>query len=139
MSYMSDYNGDTHTIDTDLQAIVSAAKRNNPKLGITGVLFYHNGKFIQVIEGEEPGLRHLMTLLHQDTRHRNITVLIDEPVEKRGFADWNMDSFNLSNQDSLDVTTMEKVRDAYKANLIPRSNTLVETYKFLLKSGIFRE
>jgi len=138
ISYLSEYVGNPGAIDEQLADIVSTAKRRNAELGITGLLFYHAGKFIQVIEGEELHLRQLMALIEADKRHRNLTYLIDVPVERRGFSDWNMDSFNLTRSATLDVNEMQKINAAYRANLIPRSNTLVDVYQQLLEAGIFR-
>lgn len=137
ISYLSEYTGRPASIDQHLADIVVTAKRRNAQLGITGLLFYHAGKFIQVIEGEESHLRELMASIEADLRHRNLTYLIDLAVEKRGFSDWNMDSFNLTRTETLDVDEMKKINLAYCKNLIPRSNTLVDVYKQLLEAGVF--
>lgn len=139
ISYISEYVGHPDAIDEQLTSIVADAKQRNLALGITGVLFYHAGKFVQVIEGEEPHLRQLMALIEADPRHCNLTYLIDVPVERRGFEAWNMDSFNLTRKDSLDANEIQKINAAYQANLIPRSNTLVEVYQLLLEEGVFMQ
>ncbi len=139
ISYISDYAGDADSIDSVLDDIVSVSRRLNQLSGITGVLFFHGGKFVQVIEGEEPDLRQRIARIERDPRHRNLTYLIDTPVEKRGFADWNMDSFNLMHRDLISSAELMKIQDAYRANLIPRSNTLVDIYKLFVKQGIFRD
>ena len=139
IAYISEHTGDAASVDQHLAEIVTSAKRRNLQLGITGVLFYHVGKFIQVIEGEEPNLREVMALIEADTRHRNLSYLIDVPVDQRGFSDWNMDSFNLTRKETLDVHEMHKISAAYRAMLIPRSNTLVDIYQLLLEEGIFRQ
>ena len=101
--YISDYAGKEAELDTVLLDICTKAKRNNPNHGITGVLFYHNGNFLQLIEGEKEELESLMSIVGKDTRHSNITRLIDETIEGRGFADWDMDTFNLDDKKTIDL------------------------------------
>jgi hypothetical protein len=44
---------DPDNINTILTDIVVQSKKNNPRLGITGLLFYHNQRFLQIIEGKQ--------------------------------------------------------------------------------------
>ena len=37
----------------DLAQILGAARRNNRRDGVTGLLMYHDGTFLQILEGEE--------------------------------------------------------------------------------------
>lgn len=54
--YISDYTGKDKDIGRDLIKIQKSSVKNNPDLGITGVLFYHNGNFLQVLEGMQENL-----------------------------------------------------------------------------------
>ncbi|MGB5684887.1 MAG: BLUF domain-containing protein [Candidatus Electrothrix sp.] len=103
--YISDYTGDPKDIGRDIIKIHKSSVQNNPGLNITGVLFYHNGNFLQVIEGMQEDLEKLMTVLEQDPRHAQITRIVDTEVVKRGFPDWQMDVFN------LDADTVLKRKD----------------------------
>jgi len=136
ITYISDYTGDAATIDHELRNIVSIAKEENPKHGITGVLFYHKGNFVQVIEGEEEALRSLMVNLENDSRHKNIEYLMDEPITARDFSSWNMDYFNLSDQEQLNVEELRKIAEIYKRNFNTRSERLVFIYKTFLEDAI---
>ena len=78
IAYVSDYTGSLSTISDDLPAICKTAQNINPTLGITGVLFYHNGKFMQVIEGERGILETLMDKLGLDSRHTNIMQTMEQ-------------------------------------------------------------
>lgn len=93
--YISDYTGNPKDIGRDLIKIHKSSAQNNPGLDITGVLFYHNGNFLQVLEGMREHLEELMTILEKDSRHARITRIVDTEVTKRGFPDWQMDVFNL--------------------------------------------
>lgn len=83
--YTSKYTGLEEEIDSVLNNICLLSKRNNFKHDITGVLFYHNKRFLQIIEGNIDPLEKLMTILEHDARHKNIERLIDSSIPKRSF------------------------------------------------------
>ena len=126
-------------INSILKDIVSVSKQKNPEHDITGLLFYHNQRFLQIIEGEQGELENLMAVLEQDTRHKNIERIIDRDIRKRGFGQWNMDSINLSDTDTIDPEELKKIRDAYTRNLIVDSETVANFYRQMLESRFFRQ
>jgi hypothetical protein len=72
--------------DADLQSILEASRRNNGPLGITGLLGYGAGLYLQILEGAPEGVEAIMARIFADTRHRDIRVLHDATVETREFA-----------------------------------------------------
>ena len=85
ITYMSDYTGTDDQVKQDLVNITKTAKVENALREITGVLFYMEGKFLQVMEGEEDVLRSLMLNIEKDPRHKNIIYLIDTSIENAVF------------------------------------------------------
>ena len=71
-------------------------------MGITGMLLSAGRSFLQVIEGERKKVDKLVSSIKKDDRHRNITVIIREPIAKRSFGDWTMGYADLK---KLDVET----------------------------------
>jgi len=132
--YTSEFNLDNSKADITLSNISSKAKDNNPETGITGLLFYHNQRFLQIIEGEKQSLEDLMSIIAKDKRHRNIERLIDQPIKKRGFNKWNMDAFNLDSSETLNIDELKTITAAFKANIEMDTGMLVTIYKTLLKS-----
>jgi hypothetical protein len=130
--YTSEYIGKEEDINLVLDDIVKKSKINNPSHGITGLLFYHNKRFIQVLEGERDALEGLMSILEKDNRHKNIQRILDQQIKKRGFMDWNMDSLNLTEGQDIDPDELIRIRDAYKKHLLVDSKLLVEFYKAML-------
>ena len=130
--YTSKYTGRKEDIDRVLDDIIKKSKINNPEHEITGLLFYHNQRFIQVLEGERDALEELMSIIEQDKRHKDIERILDQSIKKRGFMDWNMDSCNLSEDQDIDPDELIRIRDAYKKNLLVDSKYLVEFYKAML-------
>lgn len=82
-----------------LAAILESAVRHNQQNGITGMLLYAEGSFIQVLEGDEPAVLETFARVSLDLRHRNVTQLMLEPVAERQFANWSMGYKRLRTQD----------------------------------------
>lgn len=67
------------------------SRQNNEQNNITGMLFYANGKYIQLIEGPKNSVIQLMGNIHQDERHYDIEIIADTAISYRNFAGRNMD------------------------------------------------
>lgn len=74
----------------EIDIILEQARRRNAKTGVTGILFYLEGNFLQLLEGEEPALTETYLRIKADTRHRGLTQLVNEEAETRSFPDWPM-------------------------------------------------
>ena len=70
----------------EIDVILKQARRRNTETGITGILFYLDGNFLQLLEGEEPALSETFSRIRLDTRHRNLIKMLDGPIEQRSFA-----------------------------------------------------
>ena len=111
--YMSDYARSLDHLGGDLSDILQTAQANNAIQDITGVLFFDNGKFIQILEGDESNLESLITQIKKDDRHNNFKLLINEPIEKREMHNWSMKAFDLADHEPQDWALLEELRDAY--------------------------
>ncbi len=74
----------------DIEQILAASRRNNTPAEITGLLVYHDGHFLQVIEGPKEAVTHCVARIKQDPRHDTIFRLSSGPVAQRAFPDWRM-------------------------------------------------
>lgn len=70
--------------------IVEKSQKNNRAAGITGVLLYFNGSFLQVLEGQQERVNQLYALIQADYRHTHLIELYNKPIERRSFGDWLM-------------------------------------------------
>lgn len=77
----------------EIYTLCTNAAAANARNGITGVLVIAGTCFMQVVEGPESALMALVDRLQRDPRHRNIGIIVDEPIWVRSFAEWNMGSF----------------------------------------------
>lgn len=66
------------------------SRRDNGRLGLTGMLLYSEDAFFQVLEGPPGTVAALYDRIREDERHTKIIKLIQEPIEQRSFADWTM-------------------------------------------------
>nr|WP_294944723.1 BLUF domain-containing protein [uncultured Mucilaginibacter sp.] len=76
--------------DDELLDILKASRRNNKAHNVSGVLLYCEGTFIQVLEGADFDVDAIFAKLEKDTRHKNIIVMMNEPLKQRNFAGWAM-------------------------------------------------
>jgi len=74
----------------ELDELLSIARTNNEKLGVTGMLLYEKGSFFQILEGVREAVEPLYEKISADKRHSRISKLIFEPIEARSFANWSM-------------------------------------------------
>ena len=82
--------GSADDVDRELRDILSAARRNNPRLGVTGALMFNASCFIQVLEGPRAALDALFQRIRRDRRHEKISLLTFERTAARSFDQWSM-------------------------------------------------
>jgi hypothetical protein len=74
----------------ELESILEVSRRNNEKIGITGILLYREGSFFQVLEGEKELVEALYEKIGLDKRHKKVRKILVEPIEHKGFSAWTM-------------------------------------------------
>ena len=83
-----------------IEAILLQARRNNPELGVTGVLCHGGEVFMQVLEGGRDPVNALYNRIACDRRHRRVTLLNYEEIPERRFSSWTMGQVNLTKVNS---------------------------------------
>ena len=76
----------------DLDGILQASQRNNARVGVTGMLCFANGIFLQQLEGDRSEVNRLYHRILGDARHRDPEVLDVHEISSRRFASWDMGS-----------------------------------------------
>jgi hypothetical protein len=75
----------------DLIALLERSRANNERSGITGLLLYQHGSFMQFMEGEETKVmaiyNHRIMTSHL---HRDVTLMLKMEIENRIFGNWSM-------------------------------------------------
>ncbi|HEV7913690.1 MAG TPA: BLUF domain-containing protein [Albitalea sp.] len=79
-----------------LSGIMKSARGHNAAEGITGVLVFSDGIFLQVLEGGRDAVSATYNRIAQDERHRDVVLLGYAEIGERRFAGWAMGQANLS-------------------------------------------
>jgi hypothetical protein len=74
----------------ELTALLRKARIKNTRLGVTGMLLYDRGSFLQVLEGEVDDVRSVYGIISKDPRHERVVKLLETTVANRSFGDWSM-------------------------------------------------
>jgi hypothetical protein len=77
--------------DDDLDQIHALSRRNNERNGLSGLLLYRQGRFIQALEGPDEPVRERMSVIADDPRHTAVRTLVEENVGRRRFPHWAME------------------------------------------------
>ncbi len=133
--YISCYTGTAESLDSTLHNICTTAKSFNILRNITGVLFYHNQNFLQLIEGDKADLEFLMEKISADTRHTNITTIVNKEVDSRGFEKWKMNTFNLDKNHKIDANLAKKCTDLFNAKTDIDAQRMIQGVKHVLQYG----
>ncbi|HTZ76896.1 MAG TPA: BLUF domain-containing protein [Stellaceae bacterium] len=73
-----------------LTGILRQSRVNNERLGITGLLLYVEGNFMQALEGPREAVLGLYEEIRRDPRHKDVTTIVSLPSEARSFERWSM-------------------------------------------------
>jgi hypothetical protein len=76
--------------DEQLADLLEEARAYNKRHGITGLLCYDEGHFVQVIEGRPSDVNRLFARIERDPRHHHVQVLCRGTSIRREFIDWHM-------------------------------------------------
>ena len=79
-----------------LDAILAQSRKNNPALGITGLLCVSDDVFMQVLEGGRDEVCELYNAIVRDERHQQVRLLSYEEITERQFGNWTMGQVNIA-------------------------------------------
>jgi hypothetical protein len=117
MAYMSRslIEGSDQVVEWELESILDAALRNNPREGLTGALLYSGGYFCQILEGPKDAIVRLYEKIQLDERHTDVTTLNFEQVSERQFPIWAMGFAGIEHQPRYKVIGMKQDTDRIHA------------------------
>ncbi len=78
------------------QSILDSAREHNTANGITGILCYGGGIYLQAIEGGRKPVNELYGHIVRDKRHKDVVLLDYEEITERRFGGWTMGQVNLT-------------------------------------------
>ena len=77
-------------LDEQVEHIVAESRRLNALNGITGVLLYCDGNFMQYLEGEQDAVIETFARIRASGSHYQLNELMNQPILEREFGDWTM-------------------------------------------------
>jgi hypothetical protein len=74
--------------------LVAQSQGKNDAMGITGVLMFKDGNFMQVLEGEQELIAKLYSTIKVDPRHTLVCIIQEGPISLREYQGWSSTYFN---------------------------------------------
>jgi hypothetical protein len=81
-----------------IEDILAQSRQFNPSCGITGILCYGGGIFLQALEGGRMAVSDLYGHIQKDPRHKDVVLLHYEEISERRFGGWTMGQVNVADQ-----------------------------------------
>jgi hypothetical protein len=99
-----------------IEVILAQSRQFNPATGITGILCYGGGIFLQALEGGRMAVSDLYGHIQKDPRHKDVVLLHYEEITERRFGGWTMGQVNVER-----INTSILLKYAERAELDPYS------------------
>jgi len=93
-----------------LTSILEKSREKNLIAGITGMLVFAEGSFLQILEGPSDAVAAIFSRIEQDRRHNRVMRLLHGPIEQRAFGDWTM---GLCKSTHADLRTLPGCNDLF--------------------------
>ncbi|PWO00927.1 BLUF-domain-containing protein [Tilletiopsis washingtonensis] len=138
---------DRYMTRASIEQILATSRRNNSRVGVTGLLLYHDGSFVQFLEGPPAEVEAVYQRICRDERHRGLIEIMRTRASQRSFREWSMAYRDLSDPPLSADEDRRKGRaakeglncllsDDYKSPLTPDASpqirSLVRTFHRLL-------
>jgi hypothetical protein len=88
--------------EEEILELLRIARAKNERLGITGMLLYREGNFLQVLEGPASAIDQVIDKIKKDPRHKGLILMSRKPVEERLFPEWQMAFRNMNKTPGAD-------------------------------------
>ncbi len=95
------------TSEAEIVQILETSVRRNTAVGITGMLLFAQGNFMQVLEGERGAVEETYARIVRDPRHDWVLEIDRWEVELRDFLRWSMGYRHLSADELARVPSAE--------------------------------
>lgn len=110
--------------------IMDHAEARNVGRGITGILCYGSGHFLQALEGEREAVSTLYHRIAADPRHHDCQLIAVTDIDSRAFPEWTMKVVNWESGETARRRAMLKTRIGAEV-FDPTGMTGAEATRFL--------
>ncbi|MQY50363.1 EAL domain-containing protein [Rhodocyclus gracilis] len=73
-----------------LAQLLDTSRQRNAALGVTGILLYQHGCFMQMLEGRRSVVEGLIAKIYRDPRHHTVRISARGALSRRIFPEWSM-------------------------------------------------
>lgn len=106
----------------DFEFLLKGAQEKNQQQNISGVIYYSNGFFLQLIEGPRQNINRLFQSICHDARHFDISLVSFRTIEQKHFEQWSMqyrteDIDDLLTQQNLDTIDLAHCLRLFKGEV----------------------
>tara|TARA_Y100000296_G_C5170670_1_gene257130 strand:+ start:322 stop:759 length:438 start_codon:yes stop_codon:yes gene_type:complete len=120
-------------VDKDIDNILQIANKRNKSLGITGMLIYRDGMFVQLLEGKKESVINIYGYIASDIRHDCIKTIYKNHIrDERIFEDWTMGLSRINRDmesfEEIDNLWNQIMKDLDQHKLVD-NNTILEFMK----------
>lgn len=108
--------------DQSILDLLEKSRTRNAANNITGILLYHEGNFIQLLEGDADDVDATLTRISKDPQHKNIIVIDEGDLGERNFGNWSMGFQRATAKELADIeayTDPKKLHDEAAADSHP--------------------
>jgi hypothetical protein len=111
-----------------LEELLITARKRNLEMGVTGVLLFGGTEFMQCFEGTQRGVQDVYDRIRASRLHHDIGVLMNGPVARRAFKDWQMGYAQATRSELLSLWTESWEQQALWAHgwKVPRGMELLK-------------
>ncbi len=120
-----------------LRTLLAKSRARNSLYGVSGMLLYHEGSILQVLEGPEDAVDRILSSVTKDVRHNKLRYLSRGPILRREFEAWSMGFIDASTmgftrpQGYLDYREMVRAMD--------QSSTHARKMLRFFREGLYRQ
>lgn len=118
-----------------LENILEKARIHNATLGITGILLFSDGYFVQLLEGRKRAVESLLSKIKNDPQHLGFEPLLEQEADAPIFGNWSMAYVALTPEKIKQYGGSMGINDARELIALLRrpGNSLSETFSVVLK------
>jgi hypothetical protein len=113
-----------HITEQDITDILEEARAFNLEHNITGLLLFHQGEFIQILEGEDEDVKGIYAKIKEDPRHRLVRLLETSPIPNRSFPDWQMAFKPLTDTNLTDLSQHLDLGEFHRLSRVHQDTSL---------------
>jgi hypothetical protein len=114
--------------DEQLAEILEVARRNNAASGITGMLIYAGGNFLQVLEGRKAEVLETIARIERDPRHKGLIHLLKADTAERYFPEWSMGFKSIDPREMAEIPGYRDLRNLSLRDLESTAHKLIRQF-----------